>query len=181
LDELSRRYRARIVGLAARYVRNGSDAEDLAQDVLLKVWRHIGRFEGSTRLWPWIARITVNASISHLRARHRQPADHRASAELFDQWWACETGPRDRRPLADDQAMLAQFRERATVAMRALPPAYRHAVMLMDVRQYSTAEASRSLGVPVPTVKSRAIRGRRLLRHALAALEEGLGVRMPVA
>jgi RNA polymerase sigma-70 factor (ECF subfamily) len=181
LDELSRRYRARIVRLSARYVRNASDAEDLAQDVLLKVWRHIGRFEGPTRLWPWIARITVNASISHLRARHRQPAGHPSSAGLPDEWWTCATGPCDGRLLADDQAMLAQFRERATVALRGLPPAYRHAVVLMDIRQYSTAEASRSLGVPVPTVKSRAIRGRRLLRHALAAFEEGLGIRLPLA
>jgi RNA polymerase sigma-70 factor, ECF subfamily len=181
LEDLSRRYRARIVGLSARYVRNASDAEDLAQEVLLKVWRHVGRCEGPTRLWPWIARITVNASISYLRARHRQPAGHPASAELLDQWWACESGPCDARLLADDQAMLAQFRERATVALRGLPPVYRHAVVLMDIRQCSTMEASRSLGVPVPTVKSRAIRGRRLLRHALAAFEEGLGLRMPLA
>jgi len=181
LDELSRRYRARIVRLSARYVRNVSDAEDLAQEVLLKVWRHVGRFEGPTRLWPWVARITVNASISHLRARHRQPAGHPASADLLDQCWACESGPCDGRLLADDQAVLAQFRERATIALRGLPPVYRHAVLLMDVRQCSTLEASRSLGVPVPTVKSRAIRGRRLLRHALAAFEEGLGIRMPLS
>lgn len=178
VDELSRRYRTRIVSLAMRYVRNRSDAEDLSQDVLLKVWRHVSRYEGEPRLWPWIARITANTSISHLRARRRCPAE---PLRPIDETYATVPGrldPSDRRLLADDQAVLAQFREHATLALRCIPANYRDAVVLMDLRQCSTREASASLGVPVPTVKSRAIRGRRLLRHALAAFEGGLGLRV---
>jgi RNA polymerase sigma-70 factor (ECF subfamily) len=179
LDELAHRYRARIVRLAARYVRNGSDAEDLAQEVLLKVWRNVTRFQGAPRLWPWIARITVNTSISYLRARRRRTAEPLAPIEEAGAASAGVSDPSDRRPLADDQALLAQFREHATLALRQIPANYRDAVVLMDLRQCSTREASASLGVPIPTVKSRAIRGRRLLRHALAAFEGGLGLRVP--
>jgi RNA polymerase sigma-70 factor (ECF subfamily) len=179
LDELSRRYRTRIVRLAVRYVRNLSDAEDLAQDVLVKVWRKVGSFQGEPRLWPWIARITVNTSISYLRARRRRPVEPLAPSEEAGGVLAGVSDPSDGRPLADDQAVLAQFREHATLALRRIPANYRDAVVMMDLRQCSTREASQSLGIPIPTVKSRAIRGRRLLRHALAAFQGGLGLRVP--
>jgi len=180
LERLSCRYRARIVRLAARYVRNSADAEDLAQDVLVKIWRHVGRFRGEPRLWPWIARITANASISHLRSQKRRPVEPLVTAHSPDGAGAGSSGPPDALPLADDQATLTQFREQAAAALDRLPVGYRDAVVLMDLCQCSTAEASRSLGVPVPTVKSRAIRGRRLLRQSLAAFEGGLGLRAPV-
>jgi RNA polymerase sigma-70 factor (ECF subfamily) len=180
LERLSVRYRPRIVRLAARYVRNLEDAEDLAQDVLLKVWRHVSRFEGAPRLWPWIARITANASISYLRSQKRRPVVLFALTSAQDDAPPRFSWPPDGLPLADDQATLAQFRERAAAALDRLPVTYRAAVVLMDLCQYSTVEASRSLGIPVPTVKSRAIRGRRMLRQSLAAFEGGLGLRMPL-
>jgi RNA polymerase sigma-70 factor (ECF subfamily) len=181
IDELSRRYRSRIVRLAMRYVRNPSDAEDLAQDVLLKVWRNVVRFEGEPRLWPWIARITANTSISYLRTRQRRRVE---ALNPIDEDCGSVQGPghpSDGQLLADDQAVLAQFREHATRALQCIPAHYRNAVVLMDLCQCSTREASASLGIPVPTVKSRAIRGRRLLRDALAAFEGGLGLRVPAA
>lgn len=172
IDELSRRYRSRIVRLATRYVRNVPDAEDLAQEVLLRVWRHVGRFHGEPRLWPWIARITTNASISFLRARRRRPAEPLTGDESAS--LACARHLHDGPLPADDHAMLVQFRERAALALQRIPAAYRNAVVLVDLNQCSTKEASLTLGIPVPTVKSRAIRGRRLLRHSLAAFEGGL-------
>jgi RNA polymerase sigma-70 factor (ECF subfamily) len=181
IDELSRRYRSRIVRLAMRYVRNPPDAEDLAQDVLLKVWRNVGRFEGEPRLWPWIARITANTSISYLRTCQRRPVEPLSPIYEAICGATGATEPSDGQLLADDQAVLAQFREHATLALQCIPANHRDAVVLMDLCQCSTREASASLGIPVPTVKSRAIRGRRLLRHALAAFEGGLGLRVPVA
>jgi len=178
LERLSVRYRSRIIRLAARYVRNLADAEDLAQDVLVKVWRNVSRFEGEPRLWPWIARITANTSISYLRSQKRRPVESLSLVNGPDDDLE-SFGPADSPPLADDEATLAQFRERAAMALDRLPLAYRAAVVLIDVWQYSTVEASRSLGIPVPTVKSRAIRGRRLLRQSLAAFQDGLGLRMP--
>jgi RNA polymerase sigma-70 factor, ECF subfamily len=179
-DELSRRYRNRVVGLAMRYVRNPFDAEDLAQDVMFKVWRNVRRFEGEPRLWPWIARITANTSISHLRTCQRRPVE---PLDPIDEPGSGAPGPghpSDGQIPADDQAVLAQFREHATLALQCIPSNYRDAVVLIDLCQCSTQEASASLGIRVPTVKSRAIRGRRLLRHALAAFEGGLGLRMPL-
>lgn len=181
IDELSRRYRTRIVRLATRYAGNVSDAEDLAQEVLLKVWRHVGRFQGQPRLWPWIARITANTSISYLRARRRRSVEPLTPVEETSSALAGAVDPSDGRLLADDEAILSQFREHAAIALQQLPAAYRNAVVLVDLRQCSTQEASESLGIPIPTVKSRAIRGRRLLRSALAAFEGGLGVRVPLS
>jgi DNA-directed RNA polymerase specialized sigma24 family protein len=117
-------------------------------------------------------------SISYLRACQRRPVE---PLSPMDEASGGATGggdPSDGQLLADDQAVLAQFREHATLALRRIPLNYRNAVVLMDLCQCSTREASASLGIPVPTVKSRAIRGRRLLRHALAAFEGGLGLRV---
>ena len=168
-DDLANRYRARIVRHAARFVRETSDAEDLAQEVLVKVWRHIRFFEGDDRLWAWIARIIRNAAFSRWRACRRDlgvialdwtgPSDGRR--EYLE--------PTDSAPRADQMVSQSQFLERAEQALGTLPPSFRRAVRLMDFQDCSTREASRSLGVPVPTVKSRAIRGRRLLRDALGS------------
>jgi RNA polymerase sigma-70 factor, ECF subfamily len=169
-DELAACYRARIVRLAWRFVRDTSDAEDLAQEVLVKVWRHVGLFEGDDRLWAWVARITRNTAISRLRSCRRD-ARH-VALDAID--WNCVgrrqcVEPADAAPWADQVFSQAQFLERAERALQTLPPSFRRAVRLMDFEDCSTKEASRSLGIPVPTVKSRAIRGRRLLRDALGA------------
>lgn len=175
-DELTHRYRLRIVRHAMRYLREPADAEDLAQEVLVKVWRHVACVDGDELLWPWMARVTTNAAISWLRVSRR---DARVVAvETAMEGRAPERpDPPDRGALADQQASCAQFRVQATAALARLPSVYRGAVQLVDFREYSVREASLSLGVPVPTVKSRAIRGRRLLRQALGAFQSGVHLR----
>lgn len=183
LEELVRRYRGRILRRAARHVRSHADAEDLAQEVLIKVYLHVTRFDGNESLWPWIARITSNAAISLLRTRKlRESLEHPArvgtdGAERYD----VPVEPPDPSRLADELALNVEFRRRLSAALRALPVAYRDAVILRDFHGYTSVETSRFLRVPVPTVKSRVNRGRRLLKEALSTFDAGLRLRRSVA
>lgn len=176
LEELVRRYRVRILRRAARHVRSQADAEDLAQEVLIKVCQHVRRFEGDGPLWPWIARITSNAAISLLRTRRLRDHSERPLGTGVDRAdrrdWPAE--PTDSSQLADELVLRAQLRHRLAKALHALPAAYRGAVVLRDLNGYTSAEASRLLRVPVPTVKSRVNRGRRLLKRALTAFDGGV-------
>jgi RNA polymerase sigma-70 factor (ECF subfamily) len=183
LEELVRRYRGRILRRAARHVGSHADAEDLAQEVLIKIYLHIQRFEGNDSLWPWIARITSNAAISLLRTRKlRESREHPG-------WRAREDGnrlnvqvePPDPSLLADELAIGGEIRRRLLVALRGLPVVYRDAVILKDLHGYTSAETSRFLRVPVPTVKSRVNRGRRLLKQTLSAFDGGPDLRRSVA
>jgi len=167
LDALVCRYRSRIQRHAARFVRSAADAEDLAQDVLVKVWCHARRLDDHAQLWPWIARITANAALSHLRSERRRGAREASWAPRTASDSTALVEPADREALADQQVLLAQLHHSVAAAVGALPPAYRMAILLRDLRECTTEETSRSLGIPVPTVKSRVHRGRRLLKRSL--------------
>src|SRR3954451_21545270 len=81
LAELSKEYGSKIHQLAFRYLRNKEDAEEVAQDVLLKVYRNVGAFRGDAALSSWIYRITFNAAMSRLRTVKYQRAQQSADAE----------------------------------------------------------------------------------------------------
>lgn len=179
--DLAAGYGAKILHLALRYVRNHEDAEEVTQDVLLKVCRNIAAFRGDAALSSWIYRITFNTAMSRLRtARARslettgdrpaagpaEPAQARsAPAEVAD--WS---------PLADDEVMRAQLRHRLIKALRELPPLYRLPVLLRDVHGLSTEEASAVLRVKDQTLKSRLHRGRLILRDRLSEFANGLSL-----
>ena len=89
--------------------------------------------------------------------------------------------PFDPSRLADEIAIGTEVRQRVWVALRGLPVVYRDAVILKDLHRDSSAETSRLLRVPDPTVRSRVTRGRRLLKQTLSALGSGPGFRRPAA
>ncbi len=179
IAELAARYGRRIFQLAFRHTRNREDAEEVTQDVLLKICRNIDAFRGDSTLSSWIYRITFNTAMSHLRSTRAR------AAELSNEPGAAAgleeaAGPRrvrevaDWSALADDEIMRAQMRQRLIKALRELPPIYRLPVLLRDVRGLSTEEASAVLRVKDQTLKSRLHRGRLILRDQLAEFAGGV-------
>ena len=181
VDELASAYGSRIYQLAFRYMKNREDAEEVAQDVLLKVYRKISAFRGDSALSSWIYRITFNAAMSRLRnAKFTRPAEVPAY-EAFPPAEAAEHGrvPReaaDWSDMADEAVMRGQLRQRLDEAMRDLPPIYRVPVVLRDIEGLSTEEASQVLKVKTQTLKSRLHRGRLILRQRLADFAGGLSL-----
>ena len=179
MPELQTVYGARIFQLALRYMKNREDAEEITQDVLLRVFRKIDAFRGDAALSSWIYRITFNAAMSRLRSlKHRRPAE--VPQEMVLRTDMAEPGtPRDVADwsdLADDRLLRSEMRTRLVSALSELPDIYRAAVLLRDVQGLSTEEASAVLGVKPQTLKSRLHRGRLILREHLADFADGLAM-----
>ena len=174
--ELASTYGPRIQQLAFRYVKNWEDAEEVAQDVLMKVYRKIDAFRGDAALSSWIYRITFNTAMSRLRSGRAgrlaevQPAES-SGGEFFDRG---PQEPADWSSLADDQVLRSEMRNRLVAALGRLPIVYRVPVILRDIQGLSTEEASAVLRVKPQTLKSRLHRGRLILREHLADFAGGV-------
>jgi RNA polymerase sigma-70 factor, ECF subfamily len=175
--QLSDTYGPRIQQLALRYMKNWEDAEEVTQDVLLKVVRNLDAFRGDSALSSWIYRITFNAAMSRLRTqRHSRPVEvHDAETSSG----APSARPPAREPadwsaLADDELLRGQMRQTLVRALAELPRVYRLPVQLRDIQGLSTEEAAAVLRIKPQTLKSRLHRGRLILRERLAAFAGGL-------
>jgi RNA polymerase sigma-70 factor (ECF subfamily) len=180
--DLERAYGARILTLAHRYLKNHEDAQEVAQDVLLKVISKIDRFRGDAALGSWIFRITFNAAMSRLRSQRVARALSVAALDASDPESRPHPPrePADWSTLGDDHVMRAQLRDEVAVAVRELPPIYRAPVILRDLRGLSTEEASLLLKVKVQTLKSRLHRGRLILRDRLRDFAGELSLHRPL-
>jgi RNA polymerase sigma-70 factor (ECF subfamily) len=185
VQELAERYGPRIHQLAMRYMKNHEDAEEVTQDVLLKVHRKIDAFRGDAALSSWIYRITFNTAMSRLRQHRaaRSAAQERDRAEsLYEastEQLRAPKEPADWSQLPDEQLMRAQLREAFALAVQELPEIYRAPVVLRDIQGLTTEEASIQLKLKDQTLKSRLHRGRLLLRERLQSFRTGLALHRP--
>jgi RNA polymerase sigma-70 factor, ECF subfamily len=182
VSDLASRYSSRIRQLAMRHLRSEEDADEVVQDVLLKVYQHIDAFRGDSALSSWIYRITFNAAMSRLRAAKAG----RREAELFP--FEPAGGDAARAPdiadwssMGDDGVHRAELRQRLVKALAGLPRIYRVPVLLRDVQGMTTEEASAALHVKDETLKSRLHRGRMILREQLSDFSGGLRLRSAAA
>ena len=168
VNDLSTTYGPRIHQLAFRYLKNWEDAEEVAQDVLMKVHRKIGAFRGDAALSSWIYRITFNTAMSRLRTnRFSRPNEVQAAEVTTEGGEISPQEPADWSSLADDRVLRAEMRKRLIESLTYLPEVYRVPVILRDIQGLSTEEASAILKVKPQTLKSRLHRGRLILRERL--------------
>ena len=153
-------YRRRVFGLAYGILRDRAAAEDVAQEVFVKVWQAMGSYDGRARLSTWIYAITRNAAISSLRKRPRAASlsDPDVSAEVE----RAVTGP---PPTEASDPQLWRL-------VAALPEKQRQVVTLYYQDDRSTEEVADMLGLPVNTVKTHLHRARARLATALGASGE---------
>jgi RNA polymerase sigma-70 factor (ECF subfamily) len=186
VQDLADKYGARILQLAMRHMRNREDAEEVTQDVLLKVHQKIGLFRGDAALSSWIYRITFNTAMSRLRStRAARLASEERDRALARQESASEQSvltprePADWSQMPDEELLRAQLRVAFDAAVADLPEIYRAPVVLRDIEGLTTEEASSRLKLKDQTLKSRLHRGRLLLRERLQAFKEGLTLHRP--
>jgi RNA polymerase sigma-70 factor (ECF subfamily) len=183
--DLDAAYRSRIQQLALRYVKSPEDAEEVAQDVLLKVYLKIDAFRGDAALSSWIYRITFNTVMSRLRSQRmtqrHEIAEQDLLADVEENGGRVRRDPADWSSLGDESVLRAQLRARLALALKELPEIYRTPVILRDLQGLTTEEASSQLGIKEQTLKSRLHRGRLFLRERLSEFATGLSLHRQVS
>jgi RNA polymerase sigma-70 factor (ECF subfamily) len=157
-----------LYATAMRLTRNRADAEDLVQDTLVRALRFRDRFEPGTNLRAWLYTILHNTWRNRVRDTAREATD--ADSDRIEELAARADGPAE---VETPERMLLRATMDADLkdALDDLPEAFRQAVWLRDVEEFSYAEIARMLDVPIGTVMSRISRGRRLLFEKLAEVK----------
>jgi len=167
-EELLRRFQQPVYNLVFRLMNDPSDANDVVQEVFLKVFRNVNSFRCQSSLKTWIYRIAVNEAHNHRRwfSRHRrqQVGLERDEREQGYQDTLSDPG---RSPF--DLAASQETHEMIERALEGLNPTFRTAVVLRDIEDLSYEDIAEVLQIHLGTVKSRIMRGREALRGALVA------------
>ena len=158
-EDVARDHGRFLYTVAYRLTGNHADAQDLVQEVLLRVRRGLETYRPGS-LEGWLSRITTNTFLDETRRRKRRPVD------LLPEEPDRVVPP---SPAADVALAAETLPDHVQDALRRLPTEYRVAVVLCDVVGLSYQEIGDSLDVPVGTVRSRIHRGRALLREALTS------------
>lgn len=163
-EQLVERHQRLVVGTVTRMLGNNSDAEDIAQQVFVRVWKSAKRYVPRAKFTTWLLKITRNLVFNELRrqSRHPQVPLHPESAEE-------ERPIRDEDTIAPDASLLEQELQKAIdAAIAALPEAQRLAVILRRYEELSYEEIAETLEQSVSAVKSLLFRARTELRTSLS-------------
>lgn len=152
-EALVRRFQRQVYGFAVQHLRDVDEAQDLTQEIFVKLYRNLARFDSTRPFEPWFWKLAANTTINY--RRKRVPATTDEDLELRGE--AAEQAHHD--PTLVD-------------ALAQLDPAYRLPILLHYYADLSLEQVASSLGVTLPAVKSRLHRARALLRNSLAELDE---------
>ncbi len=163
-----------LFNAALRMAGNHADAEDVAQEALVKAYLAFDQFEAGTNFRAWLLRIVTNTYINEFRRRRRQPD--------FTAWDSLAR--EDLNKLADDghepapdEDLLARALDlEIEEALAELPEAFREAVVLCDIHGLAYNEIAEALDIPIGTVRSRIARGRSQLQSMLAEYAKARGL-----
>jgi RNA polymerase sigma-70 factor, ECF subfamily len=169
--ELVRPYERRVYSAAFAILRNSSDAEDAAQEAILKAFRHIRQFREEARFSTWLIQIAVNEARMRRRKNHADVME--PIADRPDE--AGNYVPRDFadwREIPSETLERKEIREKLTEALASLGEIYREVFVLRDMQHLSIEETAEALKISSASVKTRLLRARLMLRDLLAP---GLG------
>ena len=165
-EELVRRHSQMIYRTLTGILGNPADAQDAMQDTLLNAFKHIGAFQGRSKFSTWLVSIARNTALQRLRrGRDLESLDDGQNDEEPD------FRPRQVRAWQDNPEQFyskSEIRQLVERGILALPANYRVVVMLRDIELLPTDDVARQLGLSVPAVKTRLLRGRLMLREWLS-------------
>ena len=157
-EQLYERHNRRVYSLCLRMTQNAAEAEDLAQEAFIQLFRKIGSFRGESAFTTWLHRLTVNQCLMHFRKR---------SVKLEKTTEEGETPVQIVRGTENPNAMPVMDRIALDNALEQLPPGYRTVFVLHDIEGHEHEEIAKMLGVAVGTSKSQLHKARMKLRKIL--------------
>jgi RNA polymerase sigma-70 factor, ECF subfamily len=152
-----RKLEAKLRPFIARRIRAEADADDVLQDVFVRIQRGLPSLRDDQRFGPWVYQVARSAVIDHVRSSARHPIARREPA-VEDELGADEPDP---------SSVERQVAEYAALLVSMLPSPYREALTLTELEGLTQKQAAEMLGISVSTMKSRVQRGRRKLRVAI--------------
>jgi len=165
LSELFHRHQKPLYNFFLRGFGHPQDAEDLAMETLLRVFRHGDHFQGGGSFKAWLYRLALNVSRDRGRRVRRRPEVTASSME--EQWAALEDEREEQQPEA--MALRTSFASTVRAAVRELPEKERAALLLREYQQLSYAEIGAALGASLPAVKMLLVRARGRVKKRLEA------------
>ena len=177
--ELVRPYERRVYAAAMAILRNETDAEDVAQEAMLKAFANIRQFRAEAKFSTWLIQITVNEAL--MRRRRQRTAMTEGLDDQRDE--GGEYTPRDFadwREIPSEALERKEVRQKLAQALASLDRKYREVFVLRDMEQLNIQETADALGISVASVKTRLLRARLMLRDLLAGgWENGWFSRLP--
>lgn len=172
------RHQRRIFSLALRLARDHAEAEDMAQEAFLRIYRGLSSFRGESQFSTWMVRVALNTFNRYLkRLPKTSPLPERELAEDATDGLSvtASTGAGH----ADPESLVASREEAAQVRrlVAALPARFRDAITVFYLNERSTEEAAEALGISIGTLKSRLFRAREMLLERWQRTQSSAGIR----
>ena len=166
--ELIRPYERGVFLSAVSILGNDADAEDVAQEAVLKAYKYLARFRQESKFSTWLIQIVINESRMKLRKDRRRLYDSIDEGQQMDEGDYIPTDFADWRQIPSDALEQTELREALNKALQSLAKKYRTVLVLRDVQQMSIAETAKALGISKENVKTRTSRARLQMRDRLA-------------
>ena len=167
-DVLVLKYQHKIVKLVMRYVRDPSEALDVAQEAFIKAYRAAPNFRGDSAFYTWLYRIAINTAKNHLVAAGRRPLDYDLDPQAPEQF---ETHAKLRDLDTPEGLVLSEeIRQTVNSAIQQLPEDLRTAILLREMEGMSYEEIAHTMECPVGTVRSRIFRAREAIDKQIGPL-----------
>jgi RNA polymerase sigma-70 factor (ECF subfamily) len=167
-DLLVIKYQHKIIQLVNRYVRDPSEAQDVAQETFIKAYRALSNFRGDSAFYTWLYRIAINTAKNYLVARARRGFDSQVDVQDAEQ---IENAPQLQGMETPERLLLNQeIVEVIKTAIDKLPEEMRIAIMLREFEGMSYEEIALAMDCPVGTVRSRIFRAREAIDNKLTPL-----------
>jgi len=169
-DLLVLKYQHRIIKLVSRYIRDPSDAMDVAQDAFLKAYRALPNFRGESAFYTWLYRIAINTAKNYLvmQSRHLLETEVIPESEEGEQFELESTLKEYSTP--ENMVLTDEIQATIVAAIDDLPDDLRTAILLREVEGLSYEEIANVMGCPVGTVRSRIFRARESVDNRLKPL-----------
>lgn len=167
-DLLVIKYQHKIIQLVNRYVKDPSEAQDVAQEAFIKAYRALGNFRGDSAFYTWLYRIAINTAKNYLVSRSRRSFDYQVDIQDAEQ---IENVPQLQGMETPERLLLNQeIVEVIKAAIDKLPEEMRTAIMLREFEGMSYEEIAVAMDCPVGTVRSRIFRAREAIDNKLNPL-----------